>query len=169
MCASVMTRLTPRIGTLRPATNHSIFGLTAQLPASHDTQEAWSHVSRVIGEILRNDPTSVSFEEAYRYSYSMVLYNRELRTAFQTPATKLMDSVDGDELYAGTSELIAHHLNRAVLPVLAAIGKGLDLERNEEFLETFVKAWNEHTTAVRRIRDILRYMVRTPRAQARRC
>lgn len=59
----------------------------------------------------------------------------------------------GERLYTGLKEVVTHHLENKVREDV------LDSLHNN-FLQTLNQAWNDHTTSMTMIRDILMYMDR---------
>lgn len=100
----------------------------------------WCLLRAAIEEIQRKNNSGLSFEELYRNAYTMVLHKH------------------GERLYTGLREVVAAHLETKVrADVFASL-------RNN-FLHTLNAAWNDHTTSMVMIRDILMYMDRVYVAQ----
>ncbi|KHN76775.1 Cullin-3 [Toxocara canis] len=98
-------------------------------------QQIWDLLKRAIQEIQRKNNSGLSFEELYRNAYTMVLHKH------------------GEKLYLGLKQVVTEHLQNTVRnEVLASV--------NGRFLETLNAAWQDHTTAMVMIRDILMYMDR---------
>ncbi|XP_063729790.1 cullin-3-A-like [Symsagittifera roscoffensis] len=95
----------------------------------------WKLLRDSIIEIQKKNNSGLSFEELYRNAYTMVLHKH------------------GVKLYNGLQETVIQHLRDNVLPeVKTAI--------NHNFLSVLNVAWQDHTTAMVMIRDILMYMDR---------
>ncbi|VDD90715.1 unnamed protein product [Enterobius vermicularis] len=98
-------------------------------------QQIWDLLKRAIQEIQHKNNSGLSFEELYRNAYTMVLHKH------------------GEKLYNGLKEVVTEHLRTTVR---AEIEQAV----NGNFLETLNRAWQDHTTAMVMIRDILMYMDR---------
>ncbi|XP_003737732.1 cullin-3 [Galendromus occidentalis] len=98
-------------------------------------EEIWGLLKNAIQQIQKKNNYGLSFEELYRNAYTMVLNKH------------------GQRLYAGLREVVTEHLTTKVrVDVLNSL--------NNNFLHTLTNAWNEHTTSMMMIRDILMYMDR---------
>lgn len=118
--------------------------------------ETWDRLAQAIREIHRKNASILSFEELYRNAYNMVLHKC------------------GDKLYQGVRDVIAQHLEEVsreqIVPAFgvgagtggAGIGsaRGASADSGATFLKVLKKVWEEHTTCMLMIRDILMYMVR---------
>jgi cullin 3 len=109
-------------------------------------------LAQAIHEIHRKNASILSFEELYRNAYSMVLQKR------------------ADTLYNGVKGVISEHLEHvAETEVVPAFVKtaGSDARASADagtsFLMTLKRVWNDHTTSMLMIRDILMYMVTSRR------
>ncbi|MFH4981104.1 hypothetical protein AB6A40_007813 [Gnathostoma spinigerum] len=97
--------------------------------------QTWLNLKRSIQEIQRKNNSGLSFEELYRSAYTLVLHKH------------------GEKLYNGLKQVVTEHLETTVRQeVLDSV--------NGRFLETLNRAWQDHTTAMVMIRDILMYMDR---------
>ena len=95
----------------------------------------WQMLKNAIQEIQKKNNSGLSFEELYRYAYTMVLNKY------------------GEKLYTGLKEVVTEHLVYKVRQdVLGSL--------NNNFLFMLNQAWNDHQTAMVMIRDILMYMDR---------
>ncbi|KAF7991879.1 hypothetical protein HCN44_010680 [Aphidius gifuensis] len=98
-------------------------------------ENIWSLLKNAIQEIQKKNNSGLSFEELYRNAYTMVLHKY------------------GERLYTGLKEVVTQHLENKVREDV------LDSLHNN-FLQTLNQAWNDHTTSMTMIRDILMYMDR---------
>ncbi|KRZ55498.1 Cullin-3 [Trichinella nativa] len=99
-------------------------------------ESTWELLRGAIQKIQIQNNSVLSFEELYRNAYTLVLHKH------------------GDKLYNGLREVITEHLQKKIrMDVLKAM-------KNSNFLEVLNDAWNEHTTSMIMIRDILMYMDR---------
>ncbi|KAI6192410.1 CULLIN-2 domain-containing protein [Aphelenchoides bicaudatus] len=107
-------------------------------PQSVDSQFVdgiWNMLQTALNEILNKNNSGLSFEELYRNAYTLVLHKR------------------GDKLYDGLQNVVGNHMRDKIRnQVEAAINGG--------FLDTLKRLWDDHTTAMIMIRDILMYMDR---------
>ena len=111
-------------------------------------EETWSKLSVNIKEILNHRADKLSFEENYRFSYNLVLFK------------------SGDVLYKGTCRLLEENLDKlAEQNIKSAFPGGSSdnpiqrSQENELLLRAVKKVWDDHTTSLSLLRDILRYMV----------
>ena len=80
----------------------------------------------------------------------------------------MASSKQGKTLYEGTKALIAENLDKlAVAHVVTTFPVGTardampDGTQGEQLLRAFRTAWDDHTSSMSKIRDILKYMVRS--------
>jgi cullin 3 len=99
-------------------------------------------------EIQNHRAHNLSYEENYRYSYNMVLYKH------------------GDVLYKGTLQLIAENLDQLarqdIVPSFPSATSEDLTQRSQEaevLLKSVRKVWEDHTSSLSRLRDVLKYMV----------
>jgi len=92
-------------------------------------------LKRAIVEIQNKNNSGISFEELYRNAYTLVLHKY------------------GDRLYNGLTDTVTNHLRHNVRPYV-------EESLNTNMLSELIKAWNDHTTAMTMIRDILMYLDR---------
>ncbi|KAI9357043.1 Cullin [Zopfochytrium polystomum] len=128
--------------------------------------EAWEKLSTAILEIYRKNASSLSFEELYRNAYLMVIHKH------------------GDKLYNGVEGAIRDHLNgvtRSIIVPAFPIRKSASsssassssssnklgvtaevgaLVGGPDYLKTLRSVWEDHSTCMIMIRDILFYMDR---------
>lgn len=112
--------------------------------------ETWTKLKHNMIEIQNHRAGSLSYEENYRYAYNMVLYKH------------------GEPLYKGACQLIADNLEKlaqqAIVPSFPS-GAGTDPVQRSQESEVLLKAvrqvWEDHTSSLSRLRDVLKYMVRT--------
>jgi cullin 3 len=122
----------------------------AQLIAPNSrNQETWRQLSHNIQEIQNHNASRLSFEENYRFAYNMV------------------SSKQGRTLYEGTKALIAENLDKlarvhivSTFPVGTADDAVQDGTQGEQLLKAFRTVWDDHTSSMSKIKDILKYMVR---------
>ncbi|KAJ3022542.1 UNVERIFIED_CONTAM: hypothetical protein HDU68_009045 [Siphonaria sp. JEL0065] len=132
-----------------------------------DFEEAWGVLSRAFVEIHSKNASVLSFEELYRHAYNLVL------------------NKSGDRLYAGISGVVRSHLAECAATVAAAfpvattkdddavagtaaasnvVAAGLsgrvELVGAKDFIKKLKTVWDDHTTCMIMIRDILMYMDR---------
>lgn len=110
--------------------------------------ETWAKLSANIKEILNHHADRLSFEENYRYAYNLVLWRA------------------GDTLYKGTCKLLAENLSKLaeqdIKSVFPSGSSDSPIQRSQEselLLKAVRKVWDDYTTSLSRLRDILRYMV----------
>ncbi|CAJ0933931.1 unnamed protein product, partial [Mesorhabditis belari] len=99
----------------------------------------WELLKKAIQEIQRKNNSGLSFEELYRNAYTMVLHKH------------------GDRLYIGLRGVIEEHMRANIRP---CIEEAIEVKMEVHLLETLISVWNDHTTAMVMIRDILMYMDR---------
>ncbi|KAF9267718.1 Cullin-domain-containing protein [Marasmius fiardii PR-910] len=112
--------------------------------------ETWSELSRNIKEILnRDNVTNMSFEVNHRHAYNMVLFKA------------------GDRLYNGTKQVVADRLQELaqsdVIPNFPASASGDPTTRNqgnEVLLKVVKRIWDDHTSNMSKLGQILKYMDR---------
>lgn len=75
-------------------------------------------------------------------------------------------------LYKGTNDLIAAHLdklaNEEIVPAFPTGTTGDAVQQSQEaetVLKALRKVWDDHTSSLSKLRDVLKYMVLNPRAQ----
>ncbi|KAI9014744.1 Cullin [Gaertneriomyces semiglobifer] len=107
-------------------------------------KEAWDKLSAAIRVIYNKNASELSFEELYRSAYNMVLHKQ------------------GEKLYNGVKEVISSLLvdmtRDTITPAFPQPLPGGGLTGGSEFLKSLRDTWQDHTTCMRMIRDILRYM-----------
>eukprot|EP00300_Choanocystis_sp_HF-7_P014298 c18639_g1_i1.p1 GENE.c18639_g1_i1~~c18639_g1_i1.p1 ORF type:complete len:762 (-),score=158.08 c18639_g1_i1:96-2345(-) len=104
--------------------------------------EKWGIIRTAIEEIHKKNAGILSFEELYRYAYSIVLAKR------------------GDELYDGLESVMREHLQQ--------VAKELVSTNDHDLLTALCVKWADHQTSTPMICDILMYMDRTYIPRARR-
>ncbi|CAG8759096.1 13623_t:CDS:2, partial [Dentiscutata erythropus] len=112
----------------------------------------WDRLAQAIREIHRKNASILSFEELYRNAYNMVLHK------------------NGDKLYNGVREVITQHLEEVakdqVVPAFPMSGASSSQANSANgagganFLKVLKSVWEDHTTCMLMIRDILMYMDR---------
>lgn len=115
-------------------------------------------MSKAIDTIHRHDASSLSFEEHYRYAYYLVVHKQ------------------GHVLYNKVAELIAANLEKLtkekIVPLypptassIASGSKGADnivaASDGQLFLTQLREVWNDHIACMSKLRDVLKYMVRS--------
>ncbi|PIL35566.1 transcription factor [Ganoderma sinense ZZ0214-1] len=111
--------------------------------------ETWAKLSRNIVEIQNHNAANLSFEENHRYAYNMVLYK------------------NGDKLYKGSTQLVAENLDKLAKEyIIPAFPTGVTedaMQKSQEgemLLKAMKKVWDDHTSSLSKLRDVLRYMDR---------
>lgn len=108
----------------------------------------------------------------------MVLYKRGFRVrALSCESIEVLaDTSDGDQLYTGVKKLVAEHLDQLaeerIVPafpraggshVAGALGGGAQAVEQavegDRFLRSVKSVWDDHTGSMRKLKDILKYMV----------
>ncbi|RIA93097.1 Cullin-domain-containing protein [Glomus cerebriforme] len=111
----------------------------------------WDRLAQAIREIHKKNASILSFEELYRNAYNMVLHK------------------NGDKLYNGVREVITQHLEEVavaqVVPAFPLSGASSSQTNpngagGANFLKVLKCVWEDHTTCMLMIRDILMYMDR---------
>ncbi|KAF8309915.1 Cullin-domain-containing protein [Clavulina sp. PMI_390] len=114
-------------------------------------QETWRQLAENIQEIQNHNAFKLSFEENYRFAYNMV-------------STK-----QGKTLYEGTKSLIVANLEKLaqkfIVPTFPmgsnAEGDAMqDATQGEQLLKAFRHVWDDHTSSMSKLKDILKYMDR---------
>ncbi|KAH8914044.1 hypothetical protein BT69DRAFT_1254275 [Atractiella rhizophila] len=118
-------------------------------------------LSSAILSIQAHNASSLSFEEHYRHAYALVLAKK------------------GDVLHKGVSDLVQQHLLRQVKEKIDGVMRELNevggtrtaggsAERGEEwgktkagerFLKVVREVWDDHLATMKKLRDVLKYMV----------
>lgn len=100
-------------------------------------------------EIQNHNAANLSYEENHRFAYNMVLYKH------------------GETLYQGTKKLIADNLsklaNAYIIPAFPAHVDDDPVQKaqsGELLLKAMKKVWDDHTSSLSKLRDVLKYMVR---------
>lgn len=107
-------------------------------------------MSQNIVEIQNHNAANLSYEENHRFAYNMVLYKH------------------GETLYNGTKKLVASNLerlaNHSIIPSFPT-GSEDDVVQRSQAGETLLKAlrkvWDDHTSSLSKLRDVLKYMARS--------
>ena len=107
----------------------------------------------------------------------MVLYKRESALLHRFGGIVVpLNLVDGDQLYTGVKQLVAEHLDSLaedrIVPAFprssgthgaGKLGGGAEaVERameGDRFLKSVKGVWEDHTGSMRKLKDVLRYMV----------
>jgi len=113
-------------------------------------EQTWQTLSKNIKEILNHNASNLSFEENHRYAYNMVLYK------------------SGDILYRGMKQLVAEDLDRLaqqeIIPAFPAGASDDPMQRSQEnelLLKALKRIWDDHTSNMSKLGQILKYMVRS--------
>ncbi|OEH78830.1 hypothetical protein cyc_01443 [Cyclospora cayetanensis] len=121
---------------VRSALRSAMRGLSyvgAETLSDEEAERMWLHLKEAFGQIFNHNAASLSFEELYRYAYSLVLHKR------------------GQKLYEETYCCVRDELQS----VAAAV-------REERapliFLEKLVKSFNDHAVNMRLTSDVLMYL-----------
>lgn len=126
-----------------------------EVPPQHgpsiSVDETWAKLKHNMIEIQNHRAGNLSYEENHRYAYNMVLHKH------------------GEPLYKGTCQLIADNLEKLakqdIVPCFPT-GAGEDtIQRSQEaevLLKAVRKVWDDHTSSLSRLRDVLKYMVNHP-------
>lgn len=116
--------------------------------------ETWAKLSKNIVEIQNHNAANLSYEENHRFAYNLVLFKQ------------------GPMLYKGTNDLIAAHLdklaNEEIVPAFPTGSTDDPVQRSQEaemVLKALRKVWDDHTSSLSKLRDVLKYMVMNSRAQ----
>jgi len=123
-------------------------------------QDTFERLAKAIGEIQHQNASRLSFEEHYRYAYSLVLHKQ------------------GDMLYNGVKDLVANHLEREaserIQPAFPSTTSGntkddsaqdaqlspvTSAQEGERFLAAIKDVWDDHTACMSRLKDLLKYSV----------
>lgn len=135
--------------------------------------DTWASLSKAIQEIHAHNASNLSFEENYRFAYNLVLHKQ------------------GKQLYDGVKDLITQNIvklregevcpafPRAPTATTSSAGasglaiKGLGAREDaawdaasrsqeaERFLKALRSSWDDHVSSMSKLRDILKYMVRS--------
>lgn len=116
---------------------------------SDTNQDTWNQLSKAIREIQNHNASHLSFEENYRFAYNMVLYKQ------------------GTVLYEGVKKLVTENLDKlakdVIVPTFPVVGENdsvQDGQEGERLLKAFRSVWDDHTSSMAKLRDLLKYMVR---------
>ncbi|KAJ3092656.1 hypothetical protein HK102_004647 [Quaeritorhiza haematococci] len=129
----------------RPKPGQKIKPAARRMTNEQQVNEIWERLSTAIREIYRKNASVLSFEELYRNAYNMVLFKA------------------GARLYNGVREVVSDHLRSVASDVASSFPQGTSegtMSGGPEFLKKLDNVWNEHTTCMNMISDILMYMDR---------
>jgi cullin 3 len=126
-----------------------------------DFDSTWNVLETAFTDIHKQNASSLSYEELYRFAYRLVLKKQ------------------GEKLYENVKTFEAGWLQTKVLPRILShlstalqsgqqdgsavgIGAGANERRDagEKFLVSLKSSWNEHVLAMNMLADVLMYMVR---------
>ncbi|KAJ3787004.1 Cullin-domain-containing protein [Lentinula aff. detonsa] len=112
-------------------------------------EETWSTLSQNIKEILNHNAANLSFEENHRYAYNLVLYN------------------NGEILYRGMKRIVAENLDKlakeqivSAFPTTSTSDLMQRSQENELLLKALKNVWDDHTSNMTKLGQILKYMDR---------
>jgi cullin 3 len=114
-----------------------------------NTDAQWSILSKGLEEIYKHNESQLSFEELYRYLELM-------RNAYLMVIAK-----DGDRLYKSLKGFITQQLEELVRLRIRIPPSRPSVNDCEVYLRAVVDVWEEHTTALGMIRDVMMYLDRT--------
>ncbi|KAI0689999.1 Cullin-domain-containing protein [Cytidiella melzeri] len=111
--------------------------------------DTWAKLRHNMLEIQNHRAYNLSYEENHRYAYNMVLYKH------------------GETLYKGTLQLIAENLDKLakqdIMPCFPNATGEDTVQKSQEaemLLKAVKKVWDDHTSSLSRLRDVLKYMDR---------
>jgi len=111
--------------------------------------EMWRRLSNNIREIFAQNDANLSFEENHRFAFNLV------------------DANQSEKLYEGVKALIVENLQKMVKEkLIPAFPTGVRSDvvsrakEGEELLKAFRHVWDDHELGLRKLRDILKYLVR---------
>ncbi|KAJ4476227.1 Cullin-domain-containing protein [Lentinula aciculospora] len=112
-------------------------------------EDTWFILSQNIKEILNHNAANLSFEENHRYAYHMVLYQ------------------NGEILYRGMRRIVAENLDKLakeqIISTFPTTGTGDPTQRSQEnelLLKALKNVWDDHTSNMTKLGQILKYMDR---------
>ncbi|KAJ3199286.1 hypothetical protein HDU67_002940, partial [Dinochytrium kinnereticum] len=124
----------------------------------HQFVDAWEILSTAIKEIYKKNASKLSFEELYRNAYNIVLNKK------------------GDQLYNGVHNVIQEHLESVTSTSIAptfpirpdgsqdgsstAGNRSMVSAGGQRYLKELQSVWEDHTTCMQMIRDVLLYVDR---------
>ncbi|KAJ7739753.1 Cullin-domain-containing protein [Mycena maculata] len=110
--------------------------------------QTWADLANNIREIQNHNAQNLSFEENHRFAYNMVLHKK------------------GEMLYKGVNQLVAENLDRLadtqVVPTFpsGASDETMQSQEAEMMLKALRNIWDDHTSNMVRLGQILKYMDR---------
>ncbi|KAK7033117.1 CULLIN-2 domain-containing protein [Favolaschia claudopus] len=110
--------------------------------------KTWADLANNIREIQNHNAPNLSFEENHRYAYNMVLHKQ------------------GEKLYNGVTQLVAENLDHlATIHVAPTFPSGssdqtVQSQEAEMLLKALRYIWDDHTSNMVRLGQILKYMDR---------
>ncbi|KAF8808726.1 Cullin-domain-containing protein [Phlegmacium glaucopus] len=111
-------------------------------------EKTWEELSKNIREIQNNNASNLSFEENHRFAYNMVLNKH------------------GEALYKGVTDLVGENLNKLaddqIIPKFPNGTKDAIIQSSEDelLLKALKNVWDDHTSSMVRLGQILKYMDR---------
>ncbi|KAJ7127021.1 Cullin-domain-containing protein [Mycena epipterygia] len=111
-------------------------------------EKTWADLANNIREIQNHNAPNLSFEENHRFAYNMVLHKQ------------------GEMLYKGVNQLVAENLdhlaNTQVIPAFpsGASDETMQSQEAEMLLKALRNIWDDHTSNMVRLGQILKYMDR---------
>ncbi|KAJ6531764.1 Cullin-domain-containing protein [Mycena capillaripes] len=111
-------------------------------------EKTWADLANNIREIQNHNAPNLSFEENHRFAYNMVLHKQ------------------GEMLYKGVNQLVAENLdhlaNTQVVPAFpsGSSDETVQSQEAEMLLKALRNIWDDHTSNMVRLGQILKYMDR---------
>ena len=114
------------------------------------TDKTWDKLANNIREIQNHNSANLSFEENYRFAYNMVLYK------------------EGENLYNAVKTLVSENLEKLakeeIVPVFPTGASSEPMQKSQEaelLLKALKRVWDDHTSNMVKLGQILKYMVRS--------
>ncbi|KAJ7593081.1 Cullin-domain-containing protein [Mycena floridula] len=114
-----------------------------------DPERIWQDLSHNIREIQNQNAANLSFEENHRFAYNLVLHKH------------------GEMLYKGTMELVVENLQKLaraeIVPAFPTGASNDPMQKSQEaemLLKALRRIWDEHSSNMVRLGQILKYMDR---------
>jgi cullin 3 len=115
--------------------------------------DTFERLANAVKEIQHKNASRLSFEEHYRYAYTLVLHKQ------------------GQLLYDGIKSLVTDHLEAEAHARVAPSFPTMSLDdgdlmeaqasgqQGEKFLNALRGVWDDHTACMSKLKDLLKYMV----------
>lgn len=123
----------PSVGSSLKAAMRGLSYVGAESLSDEEAERMWLSLKDAFGQIFNHNAASLSFEELYRYAYTLVLHKR------------------GQKLYEGTYFCVEAQLQSVASTLRAQTDP-------TQFMEFLLKSWNDHTVNMGLARDILMYL-----------